>query len=285
MGVTTSEKPIVCVQTEKIGSTKVDVFYNINLTSSFPPVLMVHGMFGGGWYFGDWANFLCEKGVRVYVIKDLHFECDVRKVEFSDYVNKTMSVIKSLIGDMANKGYSEFKRKPIIFGHSMGGLIAQKITEEYHPWINGIVLVDSAPPRGIPIMSWGVAKAMAKHWFSLIFNRPLEIDKKSAFDLLFNWLGNEERKEQIFQKLVPESPIVAKQLAFGKISVGDIQCKSLVVAGVYDRLLPLQSQIAIAEKYNSEYLSFLTGHMIPLEDQRLEIIDSIYRWIEREFKG
>lgn len=282
MGVTTSEKPIVCVQTEKIGSTKVDVFYNINLTSSFPPVLMVHGMFGGGWYFGDWANFLCEKGVRVYVIKDLHFECDVRKVEFSDYVNKTMSVIKSLIGDMANKGYSEFKRKPIIFGHSMGGLIAQEIAKTKSELVEGIVLVTSAPPKGISSMSWSVAKAMVKHLPSLVFNSPLEIDKKSAFELILNHFGSDEKQEKVFKKFVPESSRVAKQLAFSQIPIDEkkISCKSLVVSGRYDRLLPLKIQNRIAQKYDSDYISILAGHMPMLESGQEEVIKRIWYWIE-----
>ena len=240
---------------------------------------MIHGMFGGGWYFEDWARFLCEKGFRVYVITDLHFDENLKRISFYDYARRLGFLIKSL------KNYGEIKVKPILLGHSMGGLLAQKIAEEYHPWINGIILVASAPPKGISSMSWSVAKAMLKHLPSLVFNLPLKIDKKSAFELIFNCLGGEKKKEYFLKKLVPESSIVAKQLAFSRISIDHekVNCKSLVIAGIYDKLLPLRSQINIAQKYDSDYRSFLDGHMMMLRDEDEMIISSIYKWIDSNF--
>ena len=139
----------------------------------------------------------------------------------------------------------------------------------------------SAPPKGISAMSCSVAKAMLKHLPALMFNLPLKIDKKSTLKLLLNWLGDEDRKEQIFQKFVPESSRVAKQLVFSQIPVDEkkVVCKSLVVAGLYDKLLPRRIQIKIANKYDSVYLSFLKGHMMMLDDGRNKVINAIYDWI------
>ena len=89
---------------------------------------------------------------------------------------------------------------PYSLGTQWAVLLAQKIAEEYHPWINGIILVASAPPKGISSMSWSVAKAMLKHLPSLVFNLPLKIDKKSAFELIFNCLGGEKEKGIFFKK-------------------------------------------------------------------------------------
>ena len=257
----------------QIDGISVDVFYNINLTNSSPPVLMVHGMFGGGWYFYDWAIFLAQKGFPVYVIRDLHEWENLNKVDFYTYLRKSTSVDKSIYG---NTG-----KKIIIIGHSMGGLIVQKIAEIRQELVAGIVLFASAPSKGISAMTWRVAKAMVKNWFSLLFNLPLKIDRESAFDLLLNWKGDEEKKEQIFQKLVPESSRVLRQLAFSQIAVNEkkISCKSLVVSCRFDRLLPLEVQQQIATKYDSYYLSFFTGHLLMLEFQQEEIICGILRWI------
>lgn len=280
MGITIGENPFVDVITKKFGNLEVDIWKvrNKPLVNG-PPVVMIHGMFGGGWYFEDWARFLCEKGLVVYVIKDLHFQEDVRIVSFYDYVRKIES--ENLLQDLCYN----YSFKPIFLGHSMGGLIVQEIAQK-HPWlVSGIILVASAPPKGISTMSWSVAKAMAKHLFSLVFNLPLKIDKKSALNLLFNWQGDEERKEQLFQKLVPESSIVAKQLAFSRISVNEtrVVCKTLVVAGAYDKLLPIETQVKIADKYDAEGRAFLNGHMMMLEDRRNEIIGAIYGWINLNF--
>ena len=275
------EKTVINFRIETFGDVTVEVYYppkdKVNL--SCPPLLMVHGMFGGGWYFYDWAIFLCRKGIKVYVIKDLHKGEDLAKTDFYTYFKKVVRII--------DKIYICESRKIIVLGHSMGGLLAQKIAERFGPdFIAGIVLVASAPPKGISAMSWSVAKAMLKHLLSLVFNLPLKIDKKSTLKLLLNWLGDEDRKEQIFQKFVPESSRVAKQLVFSQIPVDEkkVVCKSLVVAGLYDKLLPHGIQIKIANKYDSDYLSFLKGHMLMLESERGdEIINGIYRWMSLNF--
>ena len=247
--------------------------YCSNELTHYPPIILIHGMFGGGWYFENWAKFLCEKGFRAYVIKDLH---SVHNSTFNDYVNEVSCLLVSLAEDKET-----VKFKPIIIGHSMGGLITQKLAERYPHLVGGIVLVASAPPKGISAMSWSVAKTMLKHLPALMFNLPLKIDKKSTLKLLLNWLGDEDRKEQIFQKFVPESSRVAKQLVFSQIPVDEkkVVCKSLVVAGLYDNLLPRRIQIKIANKYDSVYLSFLKGHMMMLDDGRNKVINAIYDWI------
>mgnify|MGYP001607283345 CR=1 FL=1 len=257
----------------RIGRAEIDFWYNLESANTFPPILMIHGMFGGGWYFENWARFLCDKCFAVYIINDLHEGEDLRKVDFFTYLEKSTKVAEEICATRKNK--------IILIGHSMGGLIAQKIAETKPHLVAGLVLVASAPPKGISSMSWSVAKAMAKHLFPLAFNLPLKIDRGSTFKLILSWLGDEKRKEQIFQKFVPESSRVAKQLAFSRIPIDEkkVSCKILVVAGVYDKLLPLKVQAKIVEKYDSEYLSFLTGHMPMLERASEEAIKSIHRRI------
>lgn len=279
------KKQIGSVRTDfwYIGKTWVNVFYtdDAEINTHRPPILMIHGMFGGGWYFEPWAQFFCEKGFVVYVVNDLHEGEDMRKVDFYTYLEKTTKVAEEICATR--------RSKIMLVGHSMGGLIAQKIAETKPDLIAGLVLVASAPPKGIKTMSWGVAKAMAKHLIPLICNMPLKIDKKSVLQLILNWLGDEERKEQIFEKFVPESSKAAKQLAFSRIQVDakKVVCKILVVAGLYDRLLSYKTQIRIANKYNranmntvATYDFCLTGHMPMLERSSEKTIDSIYHWIK-----
>lgn len=267
------ERPVRTIK-KRIGKVEVDIWYGDEKTinSSYPPILMIHGMFGGGWYFENWAKFLYDKGFIVYIVNDLHKDEDLRKVDFYTYLDKVLKVV-DFIGMMDDK--------MILLGHSMGGLIVQKIAETKPNLVAGLVLIASAPPKNIPTMSRDVIKAMAKHWFSLAFNLPLKIDRESVFNLLFNWLGGDGEKEQFFQKLVPESSKVAMQLAFSRIPVDEkkVVCKILVVAGLYDRLLSYKTQIRIANKYDADYNSHLTGHMPMLDRQSCGVIENIYQWI------
>ena len=274
MDATTGEKSFIGVETKIFGDVEIETWPCDKVTDRLP-VLLIHGMFGGGWYFEDWARFLGGKSFPVYVIKDLHEGEDLNKVDFYTYVKKSTQVAERINGITA--------KKIIILGHSMGGLIAQKIAETNPELVEGIILVTSAPPKGISSMSWNVANAMFKHIPSLVFNLPLKIDKKSALELIFNWLGGEEKKEYFLKKLVPESSRVAKQLAFSQISIDEkkVNCKSLVVVGRYDKLLPLKVQVGIAEKYDSDYTLFLSGHMPMLEYGQEEIIRGILHWIDK----
>lgn len=272
-GVTIVEKPVVGVKIKLIGNVKVVTWWGGNELIHYPPILLIHGMFIAGWCFDSWAKFLCDNGYIVYVIKDLKEHEDIRKVDFYTYLEKSTKVAEAICASTGDK--------IILLGHSMGGLIAQKIAETKPDLVAGLVLVASAPPKGISIVSWSVVKAMAKHWFSLIFNLPLKIDKKSAFNLLFNWLGGEAKKEQLFEKLVPESSMIAKQLAISSIPIDEkrVVCKVMVFAGLNDKLLPNRIQASIADKYDrSYYISMLTGHM-PMLDSSEEIIKDIYHWI------
>lgn len=279
MGITTDEESIKATKI-RIDKVEVDVWHNSGMMviTPRPVILMIHGMFGGGWYFESWAKFLCENGhFVVYVIKDLHEGEDLRKIDFYDYLEKTIKVAEEICAIEKNK--------IILIGHSMGGLIAQKIAETKPRLVAGLVLVTSAPPKGISAMSWDVAKAMIKHLFPLLFNLPLKIEKKSTLKLILNWLDDDNRKEQIFQKFVPESSRAVKQLAFSRIPVDHrkFDCRILVVAGGYDKLLPLETQIKISQKYDSELRSFRKGHMLMLEDHNGEIISAIYTWIITHF--
>lgn len=278
MGITIGENPVVDVITKKFGNLEVDIWKvrNKSLVNG-PPVVMIHGMFGKSWYFEDWARCLREKGLLACVIKDLHEGENLRKVDFYTYVEKTIKVVEEIC--------NETDSKIVPLGHSMGGLIAQKIAETKPDLVAGLVLVASAPPKGISTMSWSVAKAMAKHFLAISFNLPLKIDRKSAFELILNWTGKDEYKEYFFKKFVPESSIVAKQLAFSRIPVDEsrINCKSLVVAGFYDKLLPFKTQANIAQKYNSDYREFQCGHMPMIEYRWRIVISEIYDWINLNF--
>lgn len=277
MGITIGEKPVVGVITQIFGNIETETWFCGDKSTHRPAILLIHGMFGGGWYFESWARFLCEKGFVVYVIKDLHRGENLTKVDFYAYLEKSIKVVESICATI--------EEKIILMGHSMGGLIVQKIAEMKPELVEGLILVVSAPPKGISAMSWSVVKAMAKHLIPLIFDLPLKIDRKSTFKLILNglnWIGDYEKREEVFQKFVPESSRVAKQLSFSRIPVDNQKnfCKSLVVAGSNDKLLPLKSQIEIAQKYDSEYYIFYNGHMMMLEDYDKKIISAIWKWID-----
>src|SRR5688572_24036094 len=84
-----------------------------------PPILLVHGMFGGAWYFERYQRFFAARGHATYAL-DLRGHGESRPVEqlgrvsVRDYIADAMTAASSL-------------DRPIVIGHSMGGLLAQAL--------------------------------------------------------------------------------------------------------------------------------------------------------------
>ena len=86
-----------------------------------PPVLLIHGMFGGARYWEKYQGYLAQCGYESHAmnLRGHHGSRPVRdigKVSLDDYVADALEVAAAL-------------KNPIVMGHSMGGLIAQKVAE------------------------------------------------------------------------------------------------------------------------------------------------------------
>lgn len=85
-----------------------------------PPVLLIQ-MFGSAWYWEGYQRCLADHGYESHAVnlRGHHGSRPVRdigKVHLREYVDDALEVAHSL-------------GNPIVIGHSMGGLIAQKVAE------------------------------------------------------------------------------------------------------------------------------------------------------------
>jgi pimeloyl-ACP methyl ester carboxylesterase len=118
--------------------------------SSRPPLLFVHGAWSGAWmweeHFLDW---FAARGFDVFAPSLRHHggsECaqPLRWIRVEDYVE-----------DVA-RAAATIGRKPVIVGHSMGGLVVQRYLERHDAL--GTALLCSVPPTGITRCSLRVAR-------------------------------------------------------------------------------------------------------------------------------
>lgn len=108
-----------------------------------PPIVMIHGMYGTGRVWDRWKDFFTRAGFEVHTPTLRQHDVDpqapppdgVGTLSVIDYVNDLEGFIRSL------------GQKPILFGHSMGGLITQLLAARGHA--RAAVLVTPAPPAGI----------------------------------------------------------------------------------------------------------------------------------------
>lgn len=228
-------------QTTRVGDLSVAV-ERPTTASGKPPVLLVHGMFGGAWYWEQYQALLAHRGYESHAL-NLRGHCDSRavrdlgKVPLRDYVADVLEVARSL-------------SNPIVMGHSMGGLIAQKVAES--GVCRAVVLLASAPPRWIPVVSWLLLRKQVKYARALLLFEPVLPDRADTDALMFNRTPMADR-DAFFPRLVPESGRAGFDLSVGTVAVNEsrVTAPMLVVTGRDDRFVVPRVARALAAKYKA----------------------------------
>src|SRR5688500_15659074 len=129
------------MQTITIGD--LTVLRAIPASRSRPPVLFVHGYFVDGTVWAQWLEFFAARGVTAYAINlrgrsGSKPNASLGATSMDDFVEDASRIARE-VGATA------------VVGHSMGGLIAQKLAERGD--VDAAVLITPAPPRGITVLS------------------------------------------------------------------------------------------------------------------------------------
>ena len=235
-------------QSIEIGDLTLDVA--LPARASQPPVLMVHGIMGGAWYFAKWLQFLGARGHPAYAL-NLRGHHGSRPVENFGQVS-VMDYVTD-VHDAAAGIRERHSQVPLVLvGHSMGGLVAQKVAESASP--AAVILLSSVPPRGIPLLSWPLFRRELKHLPQMLASRAIITNPRDAADLFLNRV--EPAEVASFVPLwTPASGRVGREITFGRIAVDEtrLSCPVLVVAGADDVAIPPRIQRKVARKYGAPF--------------------------------
>ena len=240
---------------------------------SRPPVLLIHGMFGGSWYWDAYQRFFSARGYPTYAI-DLRGHhgslpvTDVGKISVRDYVSDALQVAESL-------------GRPIVIGHSMGGLIAQRLAEENA--VIAAVFLCAAPPRWIPPVSIPLLSRMIRYLPQLILSKPIMPRRADADFLMYNCTPVSEREHQ-FAQLVPESGRAGWELTIGSVAVnaGRVKCPTFSISAEEDHFVVPRIGRAIAKKYHGKSITFPGhAHSIMSEPGWEKPATEIAEWLEQ----
>lgn len=138
--------------------------------------------------------------------------------------------------------YEEFLRpmdeRPILVGHSMGGLIVQILLQR--GFGSAGVAVDSAPPRGVFAASWSFLKANFPMLGSPFVGTPRLLTFEE-FRYAFAEILPEDLVREVYEReVVPESRRVPRS-SLGKIGAIDFDKPKpplLLIAGERDNIIP-----------------------------------------------
>src|SRR2546429_3627461 len=133
-------------------------------------------MWGGSWMWDNWLGFFAGRGYACYALnlRGHHGSKPVRdigRVPFHDYLADARGVAAAI-------------GSPILVGHSMGGLLVQKLAEVADP--PAVVLLTPAAPRGIfPLCTLELLRLSLKHAHEMLLSRAIRPSFEEAETLLF----------------------------------------------------------------------------------------------------
>jgi pimeloyl-ACP methyl ester carboxylesterase len=198
---------------------------------------------------------------------DLREGLNLKNTSIDDYVKKVKSIVT---------------KDDICIGHSLGGLIVQKLAEETS--IKAAVAICSAPPRGLKLsMPLGIAISSIRYLPKVILNQPFKPSYPFVKKLLLHGLDEEEMKntKKEYDKLGKDSAIVIKELVMQKISVDEkkVTCPILFIAAEKDLACPPSMVKQMASKYNADIKVYDCCHHFFFNKNWEDVAFGIYKFI------
>ena len=249
-------------------------------------IVFIHGLFVNPESWEAWKAYFEAKGYKCYTPANPYHEghpADLRKkidprlakVNFEDVVNNIVKLIDTL------------PEKPIIIGHSLAGLVVQKLISMNKAAAG--VCIDGAPPVGIITLKWSFWKANFPAINPLKGNSVF-IPTKKWFHYAFCNTMSRAESDKVFDEIaVPESRNIPRGTlkSFAKIDLKKPHNPLLIIAGEKDHIVPASLNLKNFEAYKDtgSIIAFKEfkgrGHYICGEHNWQEVAGYIFDWLNR----
>jgi len=234
-----------------------------------PPVLFIHGMWADHAHWNRFQRAFARLGFETHAVTLLCHKtpqdvAGLRHVGVMDFVAQVRDEMSALPG------------APVVIGHSMGALVAQKVAELED--VSALALLAPVAPGGISPLRPSVALCTGGNMLDVLLRRPFMIPPWNARYGIVNALSPRLQKV-VYQSFLHESGRALAEMLRGEIRVDEhkVACPTLVAVGAMDRATPPAVARHIARKYRAEYheypgvCHFLGGSA--------EVIHDVAQWV------
>ncbi len=250
-------------------------------------IFMIHGMWGGKWLWDNYIKFFEREGYKCIATTLRYHDVDPNQEPHPELGTTSLS---DYISDL-EKEISELDEKPIIMGHSMGGLLAQILGSK--GLAETLVLLTPAAPAGI----WVIKPSVMKSFWSVqtkwaFWKKPMRITFNEAVYSMLALLSPEQQKET-YVKFVYESGKATTEIGYwfldknrnSGVDETKVTCPVLVIAGSLDKITPASVVKKVAEKYKSvsTYKEFENhAHWVIGEPKWEEVAGFALKWLKEK---
>ena len=246
--------------------------------SAYPPLLFVHGSCHGAWCWDEhFLPYFAERGFDAYALSLRgHGESapprSLRWTSIASYV----ADVEQLAADLP--------REPVLIGHSLGGLIVQKLLEQ-RP-LPGAVLVAPAPRRGRgrgAVRLVRRAPLLAARLLLTLEPRTLFSTPQLCRRLLFSPATSEDAVNRYAERIGRESFRAWLEMLVVRLDARRIGSTPMLILGAEgDRLISGNALRATAGDYGADLtMTPDMGHDIMLEDNWQEAAGAMLDWLHR----
>lgn len=212
------------------------------------PIIFIHGAFCGGWAFDQFRTTFEAAGFETHAPNLPHHERGADMEALAQTGAKDYA-------DAIARYAQQFKEKPILVGHSLGGLIAQ-VTATQIP-VAALVLLAPSAPWGVPATTldetgnaFGVA-LLGDYW-----RRAIPPDYRVARHSTLDRLSRDDAR-RAFARFVPESGRAIMEVVHwwadrsmaAAAPVYKIAAPVLALAGGQDRVNPASTVRRMAARF------------------------------------
>lgn len=247
--------------------------------SQKPPILFVHGAWHGAWCWNKYfLPYFAEKGFDSYALSLRgHGNSDVphsfRGMGISDYVTDVTHIVEQL------------PEKPVIVGHSMGGLVTQKYLEKNT--LPAAVLLASVPIKGV----LGTTLRIARRHPLVLLKTNLTLSLRHVVgspELAHESFFSEDMKpalvKEYFRQIQDESYRAFLDMMFFQLPRPERVTTDLLVLGAEKDAVFTMDEVketAAAYGVTPEFLKDM-AHDMMLEKDWQKVADRIIGWLKEK---
>jgi non-heme chloroperoxidase len=250
------------------------------MSAAKAPVVMIHGAFAGPWVWDGFAKKFRAAGYAVHAPCLRHHGTpsdELGQTSLNDYAHDLDSFIETL------------EAEPILVGHAMGGLLAQKLAARRG--IRALILLAPSAPWGVPPSSlFEIASAQA-----MLLNVGFWNSSMAAEDHILSRHGLDRlalaERDKVLARLGPESGRAIFEVMHwgldmsraGEVDAAKIACPLLLATGSEDRIHPPGTVERIAALYGGRAVfEKIPGmsHWLPGEPGWEKVADRALSWLE-----